>query len=188
MFKKILSFLILLTLLFFWANPLRAQEPKATLYLFWSRSCPHCAREKVFLEKLVAEYPELEVKDFEISASQKNQELFKKVGEEFGAPGYVPFTVVGKYHFVGFLDEKTTGEEIKNAVEVLERLGPGTWQFVDHPGMDTPEMRLVWHIGDEDVAISRDAVTKAFTSSKVKEVISRRRIKLIGYNDLKLWH
>lgn len=79
-------------------------------------------------------------------------------------------------------------DKIKNAVDVLENLGPGTWQFVDHPGMDTPEMRLVWHIGDEDVAVSRDAVTKAFMSSKVKEVISRRKIKPIGYKDLKLWH
>lgn len=79
-------------------------------------------------------------------------------------------------------------DKINNAVDVLENLGSGTWQFVDHPGVDTPEMRLVWHIGDEDVAVSRDAVTKAFTSSKVKEVIARRKIKLIGYKDLKLWH
>jgi len=82
----------------------------------------------------------------------------------------------------------TAEEKISSAVNVLENIGPGTWEFYDHPGLDTPEMRNVWHIGDEDVAVSRDAVTKAFTSDKIKQVISRRKIKLIGYKDLKPWH
>jgi len=79
-------------------------------------------------------------------------------------------------------------ERIATAVHVLENIGPGTWECYEHPGLDTPEMREVWHIGDEDVAFSRDAVTKAFTSDKVKQVIKRRNIKLVGYKDLKIWN
>jgi predicted glycoside hydrolase/deacetylase ChbG (UPF0249 family) len=87
-----------------------------------------------------------------------------------------------------FEDAVTAEEKIENAVRILEGLGPGTYQFVDHPGMDTPEMRNVWHVGDEHVAVWRHAVTKAFTSERVKEVILRRKIKLVGYRDLKFWH
>lgn len=87
------------------------------LYFFWSKTCPHCAREKIFLEKLADKYPQLEIKQFEINESRENQELFKKVGEKFAAPGYVPFTVVGEYHFVGYLDDQTTGQQIEEAVQ-----------------------------------------------------------------------
>ena len=63
-----------------------------------------------------------------------------------------------------------------------------TWQFIDHPGMIVPDVKAAWHIGAENDAAYRDAVTKTFTSEKIKEVIRRRKIKLIGYNDLKFWH
>lgn len=116
MLKRLLFFLFLTVLaVSVLAVPALAQEQK-TLYLFWSKSCPHCAKEKIFLEKMEDKYPQLEVKDFEISGSQENRDLFKKVGEKFGSPGYVPFTVVGEDHFVGFLDEATTGEEIEEAI------------------------------------------------------------------------
>ena len=70
-------------------------------------------------------------------------------------------------------------------VEALEKVGPGTWLFVEHPGTDTPEMQAMSHPGNENVARDRDDVTKAFTSEKVKEVVKRRGIKLISYGDVK---
>ncbi len=57
------------------------------------------------------------------------------------------------------------------------------WLFVEHPGLDTPEMRAIGHKGYEDVAADRDGVTKMFTSEKVKAVIKRRGIKLVSYAD-----
>lgn len=70
-------------------------------------------------------------------------------------------------------------------VESLEKLGPGTWIFIEHPGLDTPEMQAMSHPGNENVAKDRGDVTKAFTSEKVKEVVKRRCIKLISYGDVK---
>jgi predicted glycoside hydrolase/deacetylase ChbG (UPF0249 family) len=87
-----------------------------------------------------------------------------------------------------FGDASTVDEMVANGVEVLENLGPGTWQFYEHPGMLTEGTEAHWHIGAEDDASYRDAVTKALTSEKLKEVIKRRKIKLIGYKDLKFWH
>jgi chitin disaccharide deacetylase len=72
----------------------------------------------------------------------------------------------------------------KGLVKLLEELQPGTWLIVEHPAFDTPEMRNIGHTGYENVAADRAGVTHAFTSPKVRDVISRRGIKLISYADL----
>ncbi|MHC4284822.1 MAG: ChbG/HpnK family deacetylase [Planctomycetota bacterium] len=70
-------------------------------------------------------------------------------------------------------------------IKTLQKLTPGTWILVEHPGLDTPEMRAIGHRGYENVAYNRDTVTRVFTSSKVKEVIKKKGIKLISYDDLR---
>jgi hypothetical protein len=82
--------------------------------------------------------------------------------------------------------EGTTGEERERSlVAILEKLEPGRWLLVEHPGLDNAEMRGLGHEGYRDVAAHRAAVTAAFTSAKVKKVIESRGIRLIGYGDLK---
>lgn len=78
-------------------------------------------------------------------------------------------------------------EMVSNAVKVLEDLEPGTWQFYEHPGMIIEGEEGAWHIGAENDAEYRDNVTKALISKKLREVIKRRNIKLVGYKDLKIW-
>jgi chitin disaccharide deacetylase len=90
---------------------------------------------------------------------------------------------------VSLFDETFTVEDmVTNAIEVLENLGPGTWEFYEHPGLLVKGKEAHWHIGAEDDARYRDAVTKALTDDRLKQVIKTRKIKLIGYNDLKFWH
>ncbi len=79
---------------------------------------------------------------------------------------------------------ETPSQKIESFVRVLERLGPGTWLFVDHPSLDTPEMRAVHHVGYEAVAVDREGVTDAWTSPAARDVVRRRGIELIGYRDL----
>ncbi len=69
-------------------------------------------------------------------------------------------------------------------VKILERLQPGLYMFVEHPGLDTPEMQAIGHPGYRNVAADRDGVTRAFCSEKVKRVIKRRGIRLISYGDI----
>ena len=78
-------------------------------------------------------------------------------------------------------------EEEKEAalVEILSKLQPGTWMFIEHCGLDVPEMQGMGHIGYPNVAKDRAGVTRAFTSDKVKAVIKERGIKLMSYADLK---
>ncbi|MBN1126738.1 MAG: NPCBM/NEW2 domain-containing protein [Sedimentisphaerales bacterium] len=78
---------------------------------------------------------------------------------------------------------KSPEEKEQILIEIMEKLQPGTYLFLEHPGLDTPEMRAIGHKGYEDVAADRTGVTYAFTSSKVKETIHRRGIKLISYGD-----
>jgi hypothetical protein len=47
-------------------------------------------------------------------------------------------------------------------------------------------MQTVGHKGYENVGLDREWVTRVFTSEKVKEIIKKKGIKLIGYNDLRV--
>ena len=80
--------------------------------------------------------------------------------------------------------DATAAQREAALVKALRELTPGIWILVEHPGLDTEEMRAIGHEGYWNVAAHRDAVTKAFTSEKVKAVIRKRGIQLVGYNDV----
>ena len=94
-----------------------------------------------------------------------------------------------EYHVKGvsYSGPKGTAEEkIQSLIKMLESLKPGeTYIFVDHPGLDSPELRAIFHIGYENVAADRQGVTTAWTDPKVKESIKKLGIELISYADLK---
>lgn len=113
----------------------------------------------------------------------KVKELCDRLAKEYGL--YVMTPEAGVRGFGGFGNAKTADERIEKFVKNLEGLEPGTYLFVEHPGIDTPEMRAIGHPGYEDVAQDRDAVTQVFTSEKVKDAVKRMGIKLISYADLK---
>jgi len=80
----------------------------------------------------------------------------------------------------------TTEDKMRSFIAMLENLKPGqTYLFVDHPGLDTPELRAIHHIGYDKVAIDRQGVTDVWTNAKVKEVIKKRGIQLISYKEIK---
>lgn len=79
----------------------------------------------------------------------------------------------------------TSAEKIDSFIRTLDTLEAGrTYLFVDHPGLDTPEMRAIHHIGYEDVAADRQGVTDLWTNSSVRAAVQKRQIQLIGYRDL----
>lgn len=80
---------------------------------------------------------------------------------------------------------KTSEEKIQSFMKMLDKLQPGkNYLFVEHPGFDNAELRAVSHIGYENVAEDRQGVTDLFTNDKVKEMIRKKGILLIGYKDL----
>jgi predicted glycoside hydrolase/deacetylase ChbG (UPF0249 family) len=66
----------------------------------------------------------------------------------------------------------------------LETLGPGLWLHIDHGSTDDAEMQAIGHAGYEWVAADRSANVAAWTSPKVRDVITRRGIKLTSYREL----
>lgn len=80
---------------------------------------------------------------------------------------------------------KTPAEKIQSFMGMLDKLKPGnTYWFIDHPGIDNEELKAVYHIGYENVAMDRQGVTNLFTDDKVKEMIRTKGIKLVSYNDV----
>jgi len=88
---------------------------------------------------------------------------------------------------ISYSGPKVTAEEkIQSFIKMLESLKPGeTYIFVDHPGLDSPELRAIYHIGYENVSADRQGVTTAWIDPKVKEAIKKLGIQLISYADLK---
>lgn len=88
---------------------------------------------------------------------------------------------------VGFDAKLPTPEaRIESFLAMLAKLEAGkTYLTIEHPGLDTPELRAIHHIGYEHVAEHRQGVTDVWTSPRVRAAIESRRIALIGYRDLK---
>jgi chitin disaccharide deacetylase len=87
---------------------------------------------------------------------------------------------------ISYQGPRTTAEEkIQSFMAMLHKLEAGkTYLFVDHPGIDGPELRAIHHVGYEDVASDRQGVTDVFTNEKVKALVKQKGIQLIGYKDL----
>lgn len=98
----------------------RAQE-KVEINFFYSVTCPHCAKEKVFLEVLKQQYPEIEINSFEFSAKENQEkisEFYTKYNISSNEKGLVPITFIKDRYFLGF-SEQTTGRQIENYVSNL---------------------------------------------------------------------
>jgi hypothetical protein len=107
--------------------------------------------------------------------------LVERLAKEYKLPIETP----GAQHLRWAADSKASAEQREAAlVRALEEVGSGVWILIEHPGLDTAEMQAMGHKGYWEVASHRDAVTKAFTSPKVKEVIKRRGIQLVSYRDM----
>ena len=107
--------------------------------------------------------------------------LVQRLAEEYKLPMRLPAVKRAR----GSGGPRSTATEKEAAmIELLEGLSPGLWMFVEHPGLDTPEMRAIGHDGYENVATDRAGVTHTFTSEKVKAAVRRRGIKLVSYTDV----
>ncbi len=119
-FKKItLIFLgIIISFGFLFGAENAFASEKVNIYFFWGEGCPHCSKEKPFLEKMEEKYPEVKVYDFEIWNNSENRSLLVETGKKLNVNiSGVPFTVVGEKHFTGWLSEATTGKEIEDAIQ-----------------------------------------------------------------------
>jgi predicted glycoside hydrolase/deacetylase ChbG (UPF0249 family) len=111
------------------------------------------------------------------------QAMTKRLAEEYklytGNPQTKPFPRMNANN------RDSAEKRIAAFIESLEKLEPGnTYVFIEHPAYDTPEMQSVGHVGYEHVAKDRDGVTQMFTDKRVIDIIMKKGIQLIGYNEI----
>jgi predicted glycoside hydrolase/deacetylase ChbG (UPF0249 family) len=81
---------------------------------------------------------------------------------------------------------QTAAEKKSSFLKMLDSLQAGnTYLFVDHPGIDSPELRAIYHKGYSQVAQDRQGVTSLWTDPQVIARIRKKKIKLISYASLK---
>ncbi|MFA4937489.1 MAG: hypothetical protein WC575_04385, partial [Patescibacteria group bacterium] len=103
---------LLLSLMLFY--PANAADNQVTIHVFGLATCPHCVVEKAYLTELVNQYPQIHLAYYEISANQDNVLLLQKVANELNVEiSGVPFTVIGNEYFIGYLNDDTTGETLR---------------------------------------------------------------------------
>ncbi len=94
--------------------PSNALAKTIDIYLFHSKTCPHCKEEINYLESYIEENDDVKLHMYEITSNLDNWNMLKKVQSVIGDSKYVPFTVIGSEYRVGFND--TTKLEIENLV------------------------------------------------------------------------
>lgn len=88
----------------------------------------------------------------------KVEALATRLAKEYGL--HVDLDALGVVRLRYGGSKGTSEEKTASFIKSLESLEAGkTYLFVDHPGLDTPELRAIHHIGYEDVATDRQGVT-----------------------------
>ncbi len=107
------------------------------IYLFWGDGCPHCAAAKPFLEGLTIQYPNVELRAYEVWYNETNQQLMQSMTAAYGfEPSAVPTIFIGEHYWVGYSD--TIQNEIASVVDACSRQGCRDAGAGIMPGVEIP--------------------------------------------------
>jgi glutaredoxin len=112
------AFAALAALVLVFAVPVLAADAPDVL-LFYSETCPHCARERAFLDSLHEEFPEVVIERHSLREPEAQELLVSMLAAADGERylGVVPITFVGAQFFVGFDDASGVGADIRAALQ-----------------------------------------------------------------------
>jgi len=110
---------------YFLKTDLKETPPRAlNIYLFSGQGCPHCAKAETFLEGLVLADPSLTLKVYETYYNSEDKALYGLARDLYGVSRTgVPLTVLGTYNFLGFDEDSTTGDSIKEKITYCQSYG-----------------------------------------------------------------
>ncbi len=95
----------------------RSKAAHQILY-FWGIGCPFCERLKPQLEQLAAEYPQVQLRDFEVYYDRANQQRFLETANTYGLDANsVPLTFIGERHWIGYREHFP--DEMRGELEKL---------------------------------------------------------------------
>lgn len=118
-FKLILVIISFSIFLGFGNKAFALSEETFSVDLFYGNGCPHCAKERDFLNKVLIEYSEsVKLNEYEIYYNQENSALFNLALKHFSIDvGGVPFLIIGDDYIIGYGSDETTGIEIKEKLQ-----------------------------------------------------------------------
>lgn len=118
MIKKLILFIFFFSFLIFPIKNVFAESNESVnVYFFWGKGCPHCEKERPFLDKMAEKYSEVKIIDYEVWGNKENRDLMVSFADKLNASiSGVPFTVIGDHYFSGWMDEKFTGAQIEDAI------------------------------------------------------------------------
>ena len=100
----------------------KIEDNNINIYLFYGKECPHCEKEREWLDTINDDYKEyVNIYKYEVWHNKTNLEMMQKVGEVFNTnPKGVPFTIIGDKYYSGFSDTISSKMEnkIKNYAEI----------------------------------------------------------------------
>ena len=111
----------------------------------------------------------------------KVTELVERLAREYklhteNIPGSKPLRV--------WDNNKSLEGKIDQFISAINSLTPGTYVFIEHPGLDNSEMRSAIFNHDNTLAIDRQSVTDIFTNKKVIGALRDKGVTLISYADV----
>lgn len=119
------------------------------IYLFYSDTCPHCAKEKELLDEIVDKYDNVRLYKYEIG-DEDNSKLLDEVASLYDTTvSGVPFTVIGDKVYKGFSYENSK-VKFMGTVDYYSNYG-----YVDRVGEYIGGIELPsYQINDDDVEIT----------------------------------
>ncbi|MFZ1977222.1 MAG: polysaccharide deacetylase family protein [Bacteroidota bacterium] len=111
----------------------------------------------------------------------KVNELFDKIAREYKLHSE---NIPGIRYLNGWDNNKSLDERITQFISSINNMTPGTYVFIEHPGLDDPEMRSALFDQKNSLAPDRQAVTDIYTNKKVLDALHAKGVILISYVDL----
>ncbi|MEO1026472.1 MAG: ChbG/HpnK family deacetylase [Pseudomonadota bacterium] len=118
-------------------------------------------------------------KDFDARLGEIISDFCKEFGLKDDAFGHGLPRIEGYPKF-----PRDTDQRIEAFTQQLEELEAGTYIFIDHPAVASPELDAAGHDGYEDVAEDRVTCFETLTSPVLRERIEQLGIALISYRDV----
>lgn len=169
-FKLTMKKLILLSLLVLMLSSAYA-EYQADVYFFWGEGCGYCAKEKPFLESLQTQYPQINLKSYEVWSNSINRDYFMQKTSEMGIDARgVPVTIIGDKHWIGYSSNYDSAI-IAKIEDCIQNGGCGLEYNAEYDN-------LCLHAFLTDACMQCQAVNQTFSSLKEKYNIE---IKLHNY-------
>lgn len=119
--KFFLTLGLILFLGLFILSPVKAENNKVEIKLFYDEGCPHCALEKDFLKEIKLKYQEkILIEEYEIYYNQKNANIFSELISNLKIEtAGVPLLLINEEYVLGYGGDDTTGVIIENKIKKI---------------------------------------------------------------------